>query len=80
MSKEALEVRNLASIKKEDLKNKKIKFTKDGDVYYGLLRGFGAKALKLEIFVSYDDIVDFKDSRSLEKELWERMCDEYSYK
>lgn len=80
MRKEAIEVRNLAMKMKEKLKYKKIKFEKDGDTYEAIWNGFGAKALKFEIFLKYDDILDKKDTNSLEKEIWERLNDEYRNK
>lgn len=80
MRQEAVEVRNLAIRKKEDLKYKKIEFVKGNTIYEAVWKGFGTKAVKLEIYVSYDDIDKYKDSKPLEKELWERLIGEYTYK
>lgn len=79
MRKEVEEIRNLARRKKEDIKYKRIEFKKEGEPYYAILKGFGSKALKLEMFVSYDDLYDNKD-KPLEKELLERMYGEYRYR
>ena len=77
MRKEVAEVRNLVMKNKEDLKYKKIKFQKGDDTYEAIWKGFGAKALKLEIFVKYDDLLENKDDKALEKEIWERLNGEY---
>ena len=72
-------MRNLARRRKEDLKFKKVNFEKGGRTYESTWKGFGMKALKFEIYLTYDDLVDNKDKDgSLEQEIWERLNDEYS--
>ena len=78
MRQEVIEVRNLSRRKKEDLKYKKIKFKKGDDEYEAIWKGFGTKALKFEIYLKYEDLLENKDSKELEKEIWERLNDEYS--
>ena len=80
MRKEAIEVRNLAHKMKNKLKFKKIKFKKGDDEYEAVWKGFGKEALKFEIYLRYDDLLDNKDKREFEKEIWERLNGEYRYR
>ena len=80
MRKDSIELRNLALRMKDKLKFKKIQFRKGDDVYEATWKGFGKEALKFEIYLKYDDIMDNKDSKEFEKEIWERLNGTYHHR
>ena len=73
MDKEVIEVRNLARHNKRNIMNKSIDIDCDGDEYSLIIRGVGAKTVKLELYVPYEDLLHEHDSKVIEGLLWDKI-------
>lgn len=73
MDKETREVRNLAKHNKRNIMYKTVEIDLNGDKYPLIIKGVGAKAIKLEMYIYYEDILNEHDSKVLEGILWDKI-------
>lgn len=73
MDKEVREVRNLAKHNKRHIMYKTVEIDLNGDTYPLVIKGVGAKAIKLELYIHYEDILNEHDKRVLEGLLWDKL-------
>ena len=73
MNKEVREVRNLAKHNKRNIMYKTVDLKANGDTYPLVIKGVGAKAIKLELYIYYEDILNEHDSKVLEGLLWDKI-------
>lgn len=73
MDKEVREVRNLAKHNKRNIMYKSVELKSNGDTYPLVIKGVGAKAIKLELYIYYEDILNEHDSKVLEGILWDKI-------
>lgn len=72
-SEKISELRNLAFKNKPNLMYKKIRFSVDDVDYESIIRGIGKKTIKLELYLDYERILNYKESGILEKPLWDKI-------
>ena len=73
MDKEVREVRNLAKHNKRNIMYKTVDIDLQGANYPLVIKGVGAKAIKLELYIHYEDILNEHDSKVLEGILWDKI-------
>ena len=73
MDKKTREVRNLAKHNKRNIMFKTVEIDLDGAKYPLIIKGVGAKAIKLELYIYYEDILNEHDSKVLEGMLWDKI-------
>ena len=73
MDKEVKELRNLARHNRNNIMNKSITICINGKEYSFLIKGVGAKAIKLECYFSYEDILKNHDNNAIESKLWNKI-------
>lgn len=73
MDKEVQELRNLARHNKRHLMNKSIDIELKKSDYPLFIKGVGAKAIKLELYLNYDTILENKNSGYLEQILHDKI-------
>ena len=52
---------------------KTVELDLNGDTYPLIIKGVGAKAVKLELYIYYEDILNEHDSKVLEGILWDKI-------
>lgn len=57
-----MELRNTAYRKKKDLKNESYIIEANGKKYFLKIGGVGRETIRLNVFLSYDEILDNKDT------------------
>lgn len=77
MDNEIKEFRNLAKHNKRNIMNKSIELDINGNEYTTFIKGVGAKAIKLELYVYYEDILSDHDKKVLEGLLWDKISRVY---
>lgn len=65
------ELKNTAIFNREKIRFKTIIANINGSDYSIRISGVGQKSIKLDVYLSYDQIHDFKDEKKLEKELYD---------
>ena len=73
MDKETRELRNLAKHNKNNIMFKSVDIDIGDNTYSPIIKGVGAKAIKLELYIYYEDILNEHDKRVLEGILWEKI-------
>lgn len=73
MDKEVREVKNLAKHNKRNIINKSLDLNISGYDYPTFIKGVGAKAIKLELYIYYEDILNEHDNKVLEGLLWDKI-------
>ena len=73
MDKEVREVRNLAKHNKSNIMVKTIDLDLNGKEYPLMIKGVGAKSIKLELYIYYEDILNEHDKQVLEGLLWDKI-------
>lgn len=73
---EVRELRNVSKHNKIQAKKRKVRVIVDDVEYEFRIRGIGNKAVKLELYVHYEDIIKSKNN-PIEKILWEILTDVY---
>lgn len=73
MNKEVREVRNLAKHNKNNIMFKSLDIEIGNSQYSPIIKGVGAKAIKLELYIYYEDILNKHDKEVLEGILWEKI-------
>ncbi len=73
MDKEVLEVRNLARHNKKHLINKSVDIKVNDSEYKLYIKGVGAKAIKLEMYLHYDKLLTNHDKEYIESILWDKI-------
>lgn len=73
MDKEVKEVSNLAKHNKRNIMYKSVDIDLQGANYSLIIKGVGAKAIKLELYIHYEDILNEHDSKVLEGILWDKI-------
>ena len=73
MDKETREVRNLAKHNKRNLMYKTVEIDLKGAEYPLMIKGVGEKAIKLELYIYYENILNEHDSKVLEGILWNKI-------
>lgn len=74
------ELRNTAKYNKGNLKGSSIIAKINNDSYPLQISGIGAKAIRLSLFVSYEDILKFNHNRKLEHMLYNKINTVYPKK
>lgn len=67
------ELKNLSFKNKSNLMYKKIRVSVDDIEYESIIRGVGKKAVKLELYLDYERILNNRDKGILEKPLWDKI-------
>lgn len=67
------EFRNLSFKNKSNVMYKKVRFSIDDVDYESIIKGIGQKAVKLELYLSYERILTNKDEGVLEKLIWDKI-------
>lgn len=73
MDKEVKEVRNLAKHNKRNIMYKTVELDLNGAKYPLMIKGVGAKAIKLELYIHYESILNEHDTKVLEGILWDKI-------
>lgn len=74
------ELKNLSFRNKKNLMYKRVRVIFDGIEYPFLIKGVGNKTIKLELFVSYEDILKNKDEGIIETKLYDKINTVYEDK
>lgn len=77
MDKEVRELRNLAKHNKRNIMNKSVDLEINGNEYTSFIKGVGSKAVKLELYIYYEDILNEHDKKVLEGILWDKISRVY---
>lgn len=80
MTNELQELINTAKANKKHLKRQSIISKIDGSDYALQITGIGAKAVKLQLFLSYDDILKYHHHKHLENVLYDKINTVYHSK
>lgn len=73
MDKETREVRNLARHNRNNIMHKSLDINIGGADYSPIIKGVGAKSIKLELYIYYEDILNKHDTQVLEGILWDKI-------
>ena len=74
------ELKNTAKMNKNHLKGKSLIVNIDGSTYPLQISGIGQKSIRLSLFISYEDLIDYKNHRRLEHMLWDKINTVYPLK
>ena len=74
------EVRNTARMNKKHLKGKSLIVDINGSKYPLQISGIGQKSIRLSLFVSYEDLIEYKNHKRLENMLWDKINTVYPLK
>ena len=73
MTNQIEELRNTAKHNRKHLKGSTILSNIDNSNYSLKIGGIGAKAIKLELFLTYEDIIDYHNHKHLENVLYDKI-------
>lgn len=71
------ELRNTAKLNQKNLKGSSIIASINNDTYAMQISGIGQKAIRLSLFVSYEDLLKYKNHRRLEHLLYDKITKVY---
>ena len=67
------ELKNTAKLNKKHLQGKSLIVDINGNTYPLQISGIGQKAIRLSLFVSYEDLINYKNHKRLENMLWDKI-------
>ena len=74
------ELKNTAKMNKNHLKGKSLIVDINGSKYALQISGIGQKSVRLSLFVSYEDLIEYKNHHRLENMLYEKINTVYEPK
>jgi len=80
MNDAAKELKQTAKINKKHLKGASLITKINNDSYALQVSGIGEKSIRLSLFISYDDLIKYKNHRKLEKMIYDKIVKVYPEK